>query len=263
MERMNWMLSEDRTEPIITAQKHIASSHGGFAGTLPETCVVFEIGMALGYLKSKYRTKTLCDRLPCFLENPVCLSVKEIPNVCFTRGGYGAPAAVDTLETVRALGVRRVIVVGMCGGFSPDFHVGDVVIPSRCRCEEGTSFHYCVNPEYAAPDQALFERAVSHYSGFFCVHTDDVVTSDAVYRQTPAKEALWRETGAIGVDMESSALLSVSRYYNMPAVSILLCSDRHPVPGESGDWQWGKKDFKQQRENFVRQAVTFAARLAD
>ena len=99
---MRWAFSEDNTPAVITAEKHVRSSHGsGDIRELPETCVIFELGIALRFLKENFDTVTLYDRLPCFLDNPECIAVKGHPDVCFTKGGYGCPAAVDTLETVR------------------------------------------------------------------------------------------------------------------------------------------------------------------
>jgi hypothetical protein len=51
------------------------------------------------HIELNYKIKTLIERLPCFLNNPKCISIEGCNSVCFTRGGYGAPAAVDTLET--------------------------------------------------------------------------------------------------------------------------------------------------------------------
>lgn len=93
MER-NWYHPEDDTAPIITAREHVRSAHGGADAPLPETCVLFEIGMAMRHLKKRYKTRVLSERLSCFLENPSVLSLKGEGAVCFTRGGYGAPAAV-------------------------------------------------------------------------------------------------------------------------------------------------------------------------
>lgn len=80
------------------------------------------------------------------------------------------------------------------------------------------------------------------------------------------RKAYWkqprrRESGCAGVDMETSALLSVSQYYSMPAVAVLLCSDKHPVSENAGDWTWGETSFKELRENFVRQTVKFASQF--
>lgn len=54
--------------------------------------------------------------------------------MCFVSGGYGAPAEVDTRETVRALGVKRVLLA--------DMHVGDLLMPEAILCEERISFYY-------------------------------------------------------------------------------------------------------------------------
>lgn len=256
-----WFTQEDHTSPIITAQEHVRSAHGGDCPKLPETCVVFEIGMAMRSLKKCFSTRVLIKRLPCFLENPVCLALKKNDRVCFTRGGYGAPAAVDTLETLHALGVRRIILAGMCGVFAPGLKVGDVLVPHRVLSEEGTSRHYAENIRFAKPDQTLFRAAVSFFERDFNVHTDATVTSDAVYRQTFNKEALWRKEGCTGVDMETSAILTVSAYYGLPAVSILLASDRHPISPHERKWAWGSADFTPKREAFIERIAAFANSL--
>jgi purine-nucleoside phosphorylase len=256
---MNWFYVNDNTLPIISAKKHVNSSHGNCnIEKLPDTCVIFEIGMALHHIESTYKTKTLIEKLPCFLENPKCIVIDGYDNVCFTRGGYGAPAAVDTLETIHALGVKKVVVIGMCGVFSNQVDVGDVIIPHKILSEEGTSHHYFANHKYSEPNKQLFENAVEFFKDEFNTLTDAIVTSDAVYRQTFLKEALWREEDCVAVDMESSALLAVSKYYDIPAVSILLASDKHPISDKDVDWSWGNNDFEMIRSKFVDKCVTFS-----
>lgn len=259
---MKWHFENDNTVPVISAGNHIKSSHGGDKSLLlPEICVMFEMGMAFPYIEENYETVTLSDRLPCFLDNPKCISLKDGRNVCFTKGGYGAPAAVDTLETVIALGVKKIVIAGMCGGFGENINVGDIVIPRRVLCEEGTSRHYFSSIEYAEPDLELFQKAHNRYSDKFNIAEGGVVTSDAVYRQTFAKEAYWRSRGLVGVDMETSALLAVSKYYGIPAVSILLCSDKHPLGPDEDKWDFGSNNFKEIRRKFVRETVKFASKI--
>lgn len=185
--------------------------------------------MALCWIESHYETTLLYDHLPCFLEDSRCISIREYPGVCFTRGG-----------------------------FSADISVSDVVIPRRVKCEEGTSQHYFSDIAYAEPDPNLFERARAHFASRFPLTTRPTVTCDAVYRQTFAKEAAWREASCVGVDMESSALLAVARYHALPAVSILLCSDRHPLTEGAAAWDWGDAHFERAREAFIGECVSFA-----
>ncbi len=258
---MNWKLPNDHTEAVITAQKHIASSHGGCDVTkLPETCVIFEMGMAIPFMEEHFQTYTIIQHLPGFITSQKCIGISGYENVCFIRGGYGAPAAVDTLETVLALGVKRVLVMGMCGGFSASIHVGDVVVPHTVFCEEGTSQHYLGNVETVMADRKLHKALVEHFSPNFNVLDAPTVSTDAVYRQTMAKEAAWRSRNCVAVDMEASALLAVCQYYSVPASAALICSDRHPLPDEVKNWSWGNSDFKEKRESFVRQGMLYVQR---
>ena len=43
------------------------------------------------------------------------------------------------------------------------------------------------------------------------------------------KERLWREKGAVAVDMETSALFSVSKCLGVKVASVLMASDSHPL----------------------------------
>lgn len=260
---MQWFSLKDKSKPIITAEKHIASSHNqGYSETkLPKTCVIFEIGMALSYIENNYKTKVLIEKLPCFLESPKCIAIKGYDDICFTRGGYSAPAAVDTLETIRALGVSKVVVVGMCGVFTENIDVGDIIIPNKVLSEEGTSHHYFENHKFSYADHELFDKATTYFNSKFNVNTNATVTTDAVYRQTYYKEALWRKLNCVGVDMESSALLAVSKYYNIPAVSILLASDKHPTSQNNASWSWGNCDFNEKRQRFIDEVVSFSLNL--
>lgn len=259
---MRWKLEGDNTPPVISAQRHVSSAHAaGEKVCLPELCVIFEMSMALGCIEQNMPTRLIARELPCFIADSRCIAVEGRPDVCFVGGGYGAPAAVDTLETVRALGAKTVLVVGMCGGFSPEICVGDVVVPQKILCEEGVSFHYMSAPRFALPDAALQNKALAHYSRKGKTWADPTVTCDAFYRQTFAKEEAWRREGCVGVDMEASALLNVAAVYDMPAAAVLLCSDKHPLhPGDPG-WEWGNMDFARRKREFVLDAAELALSL--
>lgn len=259
---MRWRIEGDGTRPVITAEEHVRSAHAsGGEIRLPETCVLFEMGMAISHLEKTMRTRTIAQELPCFISSPRCISIEGRPEVCFVQGAYGAPAAADTLETVRALGAKRVLVVGMCGGFGKEIQVGDIVVPHRILCEEGASFHYFEQPHWARPDGEMHEKARAHFEGLGKTTTDATVTCDAFYRQTFFKEQKWREEGCVGVDMEASALLNVAAYYGMPAAAVLLCSDRHPLNEGEPKWAWGGSDFRETRRKFVQNAAELALAL--
>lgn len=255
---MNWKLPNDNTEPMITAQKHIASSHGNAdVLSLPETCVIFQMSMAIPYTEKEYSTYMITEHIPGFITDHRCIGISGSNNVCFLQGGFGAPAAVDTLETVLALGVKRIVTMGMCGGFFREIRVGDVIVPQMALSEEGTSQHYLGKTDFVCADKELQKSLHNHLSNKFTIFEQPIVTTDAVYRQTEAKEEFWRQKGCIGVDMETSAILAVCRYYSIPAVTALICSDRHPLPNEEKTWNWGNDTFKDKRRLFVQQGIDF------
>lgn len=254
---MEWFLRDDFSAPVITAHGHILSSHGAAgAARLPKNCVLFELGGALERLASQ--GEALLDvRLPCFLGEPRCVVLKGREAVCFVAGNYGAPAAAETLETLLALGVRRVLVAGLCGAFGEKVQVGDILVPRMVLSEEGTSRHYAERPEFVLPDGALRAAAAAYFRLFGEVLEDPTVTTDAVYRQTFRKEELWRQRGCVGVDMEASALLTVCRYYGVPAAAVLMASDKHPIFPKDRAWDWGNSDFHRLRGEFVSRCAEF------
>lgn len=260
---MKWYDQNDKTAPIITAQGLLHSAHGAYTDVrLPETCVLFEIGMAMNHVERTFDTHVLIDKLPCLLDTPRCIGIADMKGVCCVKGGFGAPSAVDTLETLIALGVRRLIVSGMLGVFASHVHVGDVVIPRRMISEEGTSRHYCDMADGISPDRNLHEQAVRYTAPHFATYTDDAVSTDGVYRQTFEKESMWRGRGCVGVDMESSALLAAARYHGIPAVTLLIGSDKHPMQPGDPAWDWGNEGFDAARERFVELSVRFAGHVS-
>lgn len=228
-----WTYPEDRTAGVITAAAQCRSEHGD-AGCprLPETAVLFYMHSGPAYLQQTRPCRLLLEKLPRFLQGGPVYGLGDA--LCFLDGGRGAPQAVDTLETLAALGVRRVFTVGMCGSFSDQVRVGDILTPSRAIVEEGTSLHYYPAISEARPDPALL-HALSAIPG---AKPLPIVSCDAVYRQTFFKEQLWREQGAVAVDMETSALFSVGAYLGLPVAAALMVSDCHPRCEGDSPWSW-------------------------
>lgn len=258
---MSWCLINDKSKPVITAKEHIKSQHvKQINKTIPEICCIFNFGISIQYIESKFDTQVLIEKVPCFLDNPKCITIDGIENVCFIRGNYGSPAAVDLIETIIALGVKKIIIAGMCGGFSQDIKVGDVIIPSNILIEEGTSLHYYNKIKWIGPNKNLYNSANKYFSKTI-IYNFKTVTTDAVYRQTFKKEAFWRRKKCVGVDMESSAILSVCKFYNIPAVSLLIVSDIHPMSSLETKWEWANNSFSEKRLKYIEDCVEFCRTL--
>ncbi|MDE7261994.1 MAG: nucleoside phosphorylase [Oscillospiraceae bacterium] len=229
-----WKYPDDHTAPVLTAKAHIESNQRWDKGlVLPETAVLFFMSGGVEYLQENYPAELLDEKFPRFLSQCPIYALKE-SGICFLNGGSGAPMAADTLETLAVLGVKKVVAVGMFGAFSGKVACGEVIVPQMAFVEEGTSLHYYGAIEFAEPDQGLRQALASKLG----VRSYPVISTDAVYRQTFFKEQLWREKGAVGVDMETSVLFSVGKYLGLQTAAILIASDRHPLAEADTKWEW-------------------------
>ena len=145
--------------------------------------------------------------------------------------GMGSPAAANALEHANANGVRRLILIGPCGGVDPDVHVGDIIIPTLAIRGEGTSRYYLPGEIPAKPDTELSSNlfdAVEHKQDFG-IHRGTIYTTDASYRQ--GREVYENaEYQIVAVDSECAASFVVAGVLQMRMASILFCSDNVRLP---------------------------------
>ena len=249
-----WYLPDDDTKPVITPYEQIHSAHRGCHLCLPQTAIVFFMSKGTDHLAANYASRELPELFPCFLNRRPIWEMLHLP-ICFLNGGSGAPQAADTVETLRVLGVKNIVAVGMCGAFSTLIRPGETVIPEKAFVEEGTSLHYYESIEASVPDPDLHRTALSVLK----LHAYPIVSTDAVYRQTFLKERIWREKGAVGVDMETSAVFSVSQHLGVKAAALLMASDLHPLHPEAPKWEWLMST--EMRRELTEQSLLLAKQL--
>ena len=249
-----WCLPNDRSKAIITADEQINSARRECHLRLPETAVLFFMSKGTDYLIAHYNTEEMAESFPRFLNRCPIWEIKDL-NLCFLDGGRGAPQAVDTVETLAALGVKNIIAVGMCGAYDENVRVGEIIAPQKAFVEEGTSLHYYESIEASYPNGDLLEMATA----LLRIRNDPIVSSDAVYRQTFNKEQMWRDKGAVGVDMETSAVFSVAQYLGLKAVALLMVSDIHPIKPGAPKWEWHMT--KDMRYHLAEQGIALAKKL--
>jgi uridine phosphorylase len=169
----------------------------------------------------------------------------------------GAPQAVMVLEKMIALGVSDVVAVGWCGSIHPKVRIGHVVLPTGAVSEEGTSGHYSVDPGLARPSEEMLHRLREVFaSQGLTLHEGSVWSTDAPYRETRGKVSAFQRAGVLGVDMESSALLTVARYRSIRLALVLVVSDEL----FSLEWIHGFKDprFQDARRIVVERTLQAA-----
>ena len=171
----------------------------------------------------------------------------------------GSPAAVAALEVLIAMGGEVFIGVGRAGSITSKLRVGDILIPAWGLREEGASFHYIPSMNYVPkPDQELLE--VLHANALKLIKgrrgrvvKGGIWTTDAIFRETRDKVIEYSAKGIHGVDMESTALMTVADYREARLAVIASISDElHP----DGLWV---KGFNTRRLKMTENLVVKAA----
>lgn len=153
----------------------------------------------------------------------------------------GAPAAAMAIEAAADRGVRTLIGLGFCGAIAPDLRCGDLLVPTGAVAGDGVSAAYCPERYPAVADRALvaaLHESAAHAAPPADAAPDDrlvlhdglVHSIDAVFLQDSALIERCRALRVAGLDMETSAVLTVARICGIRAATILVASD-HPGLG--------------------------------
>jgi uridine phosphorylase len=145
--------------------------------------------------------------------------------VCLAGPFLGAPQAVMGMEKLIAMGAKRIWITGWCGSLNPALHIGDLVVPTQAISEEGTSAHYPVStgPQTDPELNVLLENRLK--KGGHPFQMGLLWTTDAPYRETPTKIKAYQGLGALAVEMEMSALITVSTFRHIQLAGLLVVSD--------------------------------------
>lgn len=174
-------------------------------------------------------------------DHAICVVQHRGVDVALVSPGVGAPAAVSTLEVLIALGAANIIGCGGAGIIRSGFDVGHVIVPTGAVRDEGTSYHYApahiaVAPHpraLAAIDQVLTDAGVPHDRGL-------TWTTDAFFRETPAKVERRRQQGCITVEMEASAMFAASAFRGAVYAQLLYAGD------DVSAAEWDHRDWEKQ-----------------
>jgi len=173
--------------------------------------------------------------------------------VALVQAMVGAPLAAGHIEEMTAYGCRKFMACGGCGVLQSDIAVGHLIIPTAAVRDEGTSYHYLPPSREVEMDAsaitAIEQTLTAHQIPYIKGKT---WTTDAFFRETPAKIKRRKEEGCIAVDMEASAFMAVARYNNVQFGQIFYAGDT--LGGEV----WDNRDWRDRtdiREQVLRLAV--------
>jgi len=135
--------------------------------------------------------------------------------------GIGAESAQQAAETMVSQGVAALISVGLGGGLDPELGTGHIVIASEV-----------LHADLAAQRQSWpthtpdVERAYADFiHGGLAVTRGRIVTVSQAVCTCRCKESLFKRTGALAVDMESSAVARVAYQAGIPFFGLRVICD--------------------------------------
>ncbi len=142
------------------------------------------------------------------------------------KSKFGSPAVAMTITLLSKLNVECIIGIGFCGGLHKEINSGDIVFPLACIRDDGTTSKYVSSNYPAVADIQLLDLlrgfARTYPSPWHC---GIVWSTDSIMLETSDLVEEWSGHKAIGVDMESGTLLTISRILGISAASILVASD--------------------------------------
>lgn len=186
----------------------------------------------------------------------VLVSEAEGQRFAVVSCGVGAPLAAVCLEELIALGCRRFVACGGAGSLTPEEKLGALVLVSEAWRDEGLSHHYLPASSRVSTQARALEAAGKRLSEWGVAFRQGATwTTDALYRETPARIARRRDQGCLTVEMEAAALLAVAAYRQVPLVPLLVCGD------DLGCESWDFRDWTSAHGTH-EQALRLAVRLA-
>lgn len=149
--------------------------------------------------------------------------------------GMGIPSTALYLhELICDYHIKTVIRVGTAGALQPSLQLGQIVLADQAMTDSGVVQHYHKiigkNPE-ANQDLLQLARAASKGLGID-LYEGTVFSTDLFYSEEANRYQTMLTQGVLAIEMETSMVYAMARYFSIRALSLLTISD-HILSGEA------------------------------
>ena len=157
-----------------------------------------------------------------FREHVVYTGFIDGIRVSAISSGAGAPNAAMTIEAIAKTNATTVIRVGTSGALQPEIQIGDLVIPTAAVRGDGVTREYVPLKFPAVADWDVVNTLLEASKKFdIPVHSGIVWTHDALFRESEERIKFWYQAGVLSVEMECSAVFTISHLRGLRAGAIL------------------------------------------
>jgi len=238
---------DEAREAIIEPGRVITRQRG-----VPQRCVLCFFQEVLAGLAAQHGARQVAEIRSEKGTSPVLRATLDGRDLAVVHPGIGAPFAAAVLEELVAMGCNAFVVCGGAGVLRRDLVVGRSVIVTAAVRDEGTSYHYLAPSREVTADAdcvAVLECVLRRHNVAYLA--GKTWTTDAFYRETPARVSARREEGSLTVEMEAAALLAVARFRDVRLGVLLYGGD--DVSGA----EWDARDWH--RRGTVRERLFWLA----
>lgn len=219
---------------------------------MPESCVLCFFHDVIAHLLQEGLLREIACMHSEMGRHPIYRFSTPAGDVALAHPGIGAPFAAGLMEEVIALGARRIIACGGAGVLDSTIDVGAVLVPTAAVRDEGTSYHYLPPSREVEVAPEMVDRIVRVISEQqIAYRLVKSWTTDAFYRETPARVARRRAEGCACVEMETAALCAVAQFRAIQFGQLLYGGD--DLSGE----EWDHRGWTGHRS--VREQLTMLA----
>lgn len=152
--------------------------------------------------------------------------------------GQGSSIAACMTERLRVYGAKAIIRIGTCGALSKSVKLWTPIVTTACFSSEGTSGHYLPKGYPIISDVNLNDILIKKITEAGIDYQQGItITTDGRWRENPVLLKKISELGAVSIEMETAAILSVCQFRKIPAAAINIPAD---LPAKKDD----KNDLK-------------------
>lgn len=174
---------------------------------------------------------------------PVYVTEVRGEKIAFCQAPVGAPAATMVMDWLIGYGCKTILASGCCGALE-DIDENVFLVPSKALRDEGTSFHYAPPSRFIEIDKEMRTRIKEGMKRRNIKYSECITWStDAFFRETPAKIEARKAEGCTVVDMECSALAACAKFRDADYGQIIFTADSLADLDNYDVRGWGKDSF--------------------
>lgn len=213
-------------------------------------------------LRAKYIAENFLEDVTCYNEVRNMLGFTGTykgKRISVQGTGMGVPSiSIYIHELMEEYGVKNLIRVGTCGAIQKDVKVRDVILAQSASTDSFQNRKLFGNFDYAPTSD--FDLLLSSYNEAkkkgLEVKVGNVFTADSFYDEKGDVEMM-AKYGILALEMESSALFTISKRFDARALAILTVSD-HVLTGEATSSEERQTTFNEMIEVALDAALPFA-----